>query len=143
MLCYIGVMMRTTEIMKVLSKIAETVEPVAAARLAAALVYKNEILSFGINKKKTHPFQKKYATNDCAIFLHAETDAIYNALRKHDTDIIGRSSLYICRMKWDNGKKMNFVQGIARPCEGCQRAIATFNIKQVCYSLDNQGVDYL
>lgn len=136
-------MVKQKDIMKTLSKIAETVEPVSAARLAAAVVFKNEILSIGINKKKTHPFQKKYSTNDSAIFLHAETDAIYNALRKYGTNVVARSNLYICRMKWNNDKKGIFIQGLAKPCGGCQKAIATFNIKHVCYSLDIEGFDFL
>jgi deoxycytidylate deaminase len=58
-------------------------ENLQLARLAAALVYRNEIIAMGTNKNKTHPFQKKYASNADAIFLHAEIDAICNALRNH------------------------------------------------------------
>lgn len=129
--------------MRILSKIAESTAPVAQARIASALVYKNEILSIGTNKNKSHPFQKKYASNEDAIFLHAETDVIYNALRKYDTEMVAKAKLYVCRMKWVNDRKQYFIQGIAKPCKGCQRAIATFNIKHVCYTLDNEGVEYL
>jgi deoxycytidylate deaminase len=131
------------EIMDIVSRVAEASEPFAAARVAAALVYKNEIISIGVNKNKTHPFQKKFSSNPEAIFLHAETDAIYNALRKFNTEVLSKSRLYISRMKWTDGFKLNFVQGIARPCIGCQRAIATFGIKHVCYSKEPGGYEYL
>ena len=135
--------MNDIQVMKILSKIAESVEPCGRARLAAALVYKNEIISIGTNKNKSHPFQKKYATNDDAIFLHAETDAIYNALRKYDAQTISKSKLYICRMKWlDKGRSI-FVRGMAKPCPGCQRAIATFAIKHVCYTTETDEFDHL
>jgi deoxycytidylate deaminase len=135
--------MNDQQVMKILSKVAESVDPFPNVRLAAALVYKNEILSIGTNKNKSHPFQKKYAPNSEAIFLHAETDAIYNALRKYDTDTVARSKLYIYRTKWVNDQRHYFIQGLAKPCSGCQRAIATFNIKHVCYTLDEEGFDYL
>ena len=135
--------MKEKHIIKVLAKVAESLEPISGVRVSAALVYRNEIISIGTNKKKSHPFQKKYATNEEAIFLHAETDAIYNALRKHNTNIVSRAKLYICRMKWGNDKKAFHIQGLAKPCPGCQRAIANFNIKHVCYTLDDTGLEYL
>jgi hypothetical protein len=135
--------MNDKDVMKIISKVAEAVPPFAQARVAAALVYKNEIISIGTNKNKTHPFQKKYAVNDDAIYLHAETDAIYNGLRKHSTDIISKSKLYISRMKYPDGSKKFFVPGLSKPCEGCARAIATFNIKHVCYTIDSGGFDFL
>ena len=125
--------------MKILAKIAENVEPFAAARIAAALVYKNEVISVGWNKSKSHPFQKKYSSNSEAIFLHAETDTIYNAMRKYDLSVIAKSKLYIYRAKWNSDKKISFVQGLAKPCVGCMRAITTFNIKRICYTLDETG----
>jgi deoxycytidylate deaminase len=135
--------MQEKHIIKVLSKVAESIEPISGVRLAAALVYRNEIISIGTNKKKSHPFQKKFASNEDAIFLHAETDAIYNALRKYSTDVVAKAKLYVCRVKWSNDQKENHIQGLAKPCPGCQRAISTFNIKHVCYTLDEKGLEYL
>ena len=70
--------------LSVLEKMAEAV-PAAShrglrARLAACVVYKRDIVSFGINQLKSHPFQAKFSKNEDSIFLHAETDAIKNAL---------------------------------------------------------------
>lgn len=130
-------------VIDMLSKVAVAVEPVANARLAAALVYKNEIVSFGINKKKTHPFQAKYGKNKDSIFLHAENDCIKNALRVITVDQLTKCTLYICRVKFSNNIDRKFVYGMAKPCPGCARAIAAFDIRNVIYSTDNNSIEKL
>ena len=82
----------------ILSKMAIAVEPVRQARIAACLVHRNEIVSFGINQMKTHPFQAQFGKNKDSIFLHAETDCIKNALREIDVDELSRCTLYIWRI---------------------------------------------
>lgn len=129
--------------MNILSKMAMAVEPVRQARIAACLVYKNEIISFGINQMKTHPFQAQFGKNKESIFLHAETDCIKNSLRELEVDDLSRCTLYICRMKYETHEKKKFVFGLAKPCAGCARAITTFNIKKVVYSLDKEGYHML
>lgn len=114
-------------------------EPVKSARIAAALVYKREIVSVGLCQLKSHPFQKEYGKNELAIFLHAETCAIKNAVNDRvDPDIISKSTLYVARQKFTKSYG-DWTQGIAKPCFGCQRCIATYDIKQVVYTLDNAG----
>jgi len=132
-----------TKYMELLSKMAIAVEPVRQARIAACLVYKNEIVSFGINQMKTHPFQAQFGKNKESIFLHAETDCIKNSLRELEVDDLSRCTLYICRMKYETHEKKKFVFGLAKPCAGCARAITTFNIKNVVYSLDKEGYHML
>lgn len=127
----------------ILSKIAVSVEPVAKARIAASIVYKNEIISFGICQRKTHPFQAQYSKNDDCIFLHAETDAIKNAVKLLTLGELSKSTLYICRVKFEDYSKRKFLFGLAKPCIGCARAIANFNISRVIYSLDNEGYQVL
>lgn len=135
-----------------LEKIAEAI-PAAAhnrrgrvlrTRIAACIVYKNEIVSVGINQLKSHPFQAKFSRHADAIFLHAETDAIKNALKHISVSDLSKSSLYICRVKYDEQttKKIQ-MRGMCKPCEGCQRAIATFNIKKVVYTCDDGSHKYL
>jgi deoxycytidylate deaminase len=131
------------KVLNMLSKVAVAVEPVANARLAAALVYKNEIISFGINKKKTHPFQARYGKNKDSIYLHAENDCIKNALRVISVDQLSKCSLYICRVKYSNNVDKKFVYGLAKPCPGCARAIANFDIRNVIYSTDNNKYERL
>ena len=127
----------------ILSKIAVSVEPVAQARIAASIVYRNEIISFGICQKKTHPFQAQYGKNKDCIFLHAETDAIKNALKLVNLYELSKSIMYICRVKFEDYTRSKFLFGIAKPCSGCARAITNFNISKVIYSLDVDGYQTL
>jgi len=128
---------------ELLSKVAIAVEPVRQARIAACLVYRNEIISFGINQMKTHPFQAQFSKNEDSIFLHAETDCIKNGLREISMDDLSRCTLYVCRMKYESHEKKKFVFGLAKPCLGCAKAIVTFDIKTVVYSLNNTGYQVL
>jgi deoxycytidylate deaminase len=127
-------------------KIFQTLEEVAIksnvgwAKLASAVVYKNRIISIGVNSYKSHPFQRRFASNKDAIFLHAETSAIHSALRIMDThDDLSDCDIYVCRMK-HLGPNLDFVSGMAKPCMGCSRAIAEFGIRNVFYTTDDNGV---
>jgi len=125
-------------------KLAEDVKPVAAARIAACLVKKNSIIAYGFNTLKSHPLQKKFGRNNDSIFLHAETSVIKNALMHfHDPDILNGSVMYVARVKHPNYRDKSFIPGLACPCEGCQRAILEFGIKNVAYTLNDSGFDYL
>lgn len=120
--------------------VAKAIEPVANCRLAACLVYRNEIISVGVNRKKTHPFMLRFSRHEDAIYLHAETDAIKNALKEYDEDFVSRCKLYVLRVKKPQEYSKHFVTGMAKPCAGCQRALATFNIRECYYSLDSESV---
>lgn len=113
------------------------------ARIASCIVFKNSIISFGINQMKSHPFQARFSRNIESIYLHSETDAINNALKLITIDELSKSSLYICRVKYDGVKNKNIIWGMSKPCTGCMRAIATFNIKKVYYTCDNGGFEIL
>ncbi len=105
-------------------------------RHVAAIVYKNKIVSFGTSHMKSHPFQAKYSKNDEAIFWHAETNAIYNALKITDVDTLKKCSLYVCRVKKDDDKSMLF--GLSKPCAGCQECILDHKIPTLIYTLDGK-----
>lgn len=107
---------------------ARTVVPVAGARVAATLVLKRGNVFYGKNSLKTHPLQAEYCKNPKAICLHAEVDAMKNALRFFNQQTLWGSSLYIARAKADGSP------GLAKPCEGCCRAIAAFEIGKVVYT---------
>jgi tRNA(Arg) A34 adenosine deaminase TadA len=123
-------------LLETLTKVAEANDEYPRARLAAALVKSNKVLSIGINRNKTDPLQAKYGRNDESIFLHAEIHAIKNALREHSLEDIENSTLYVCRVKRPEQKSKKWVWGLARPCDGCSRAIAEFGIKNVIYTTD-------
>lgn len=130
------------KVLDLLSVMAEGVDrntTASGARLAAAIVYKNQVVSVGVNQKKSHPFQAKYSTNEDAIFLHAETDTIRTALRHLTEKQLSKATLYVCRIKHEDGPNTPLIWGLAKPCVGCQRAIATFDIKGVVYSEEGTG----
>lgn len=136
---------RHNKIFDLLSKVALSVEPVASARIASCLVNRGEVISFGTNQKKTHPFQARFCKNKDAIHLHAETCAIKNALKIINQEELAKCTLYICRVKYDSSDidRKKFTYGLACPCVGCQRAISTFNIKHVAYTMNDTGYSWL
>jgi len=131
--------MKHDKYFKTLGLIARDLPRVFRAQISAGIVYKNEFISFGSNQLKTHPFQQKFSKHEDAIYLHAETDAIKNALKVLTQEQLARSTLYICRLKQISSEDERKVWGLAKPCPGCQRAIATFGIKDVYYTTDRDN----
>jgi deoxycytidylate deaminase len=107
-------------------------------QLAAAVVYKNRIISLGYNRMKSHPFQARFGSNSDKIYLHAETAAIKNALRHIRISELKKCSLYIYRRRKINGK---YQRAIAKPCEGCMRAIIEFEFKKVTYTTNTNTTE--
>jgi len=126
-----------------LCDIAEHSPPVYRTQIAAAIYLRNNLLSHGHNSYKTHPFQARFGKHRECIHLHAEIDAIRRALKYTDILSLQKAVLFVARVKWEDGRRTKKIQGLARPCEGCQRAICTFGIEQVFYTLDNEGYDML
>lgn len=100
---------------------------VAGAKMAAGLLVNGEWF-YGFNQRKSHPLQKKFGRNECAIHMHAEISAIVHALRRYHSDELSDSIMYIARAKADGSA------GLARPCSGCQKAIIEFNLGEVYYT---------
>jgi tRNA(Arg) A34 adenosine deaminase TadA len=125
-------------ILHTLAKIAEANDD-SNIRFAAAVVYRNKIISVGYNRRKSHPFQAKFSKNPEAIFLHAEVHAIKNALRELTVEELKDTELYITRVKKPKSYSKHFVWGLSKPCCGCQRAIAEFGIKRTIYTCDETG----
>lgn len=107
-------------------------------KLAAAVVYKKSIVSLGLNSYKTHPLMSRYGKNHHSVFLHAEVDAIKNALRVISPDELSRCELFVYRVKKPAQYHTSWVTGLARPCEGCMRAIEAFGLQGVYYTLDRE-----
>lgn len=125
---------RNRKIFKNLTSIAAANPYVASCRLAAAITYKNRVVSYGVNSYKTSPFQKRFASNEDRIHLHAEISAIKNALRVMNVDDLKHTVLYVCRVKRSGH------WGMSKPCEGCQRAILEFGIKKIFYTTDDNDI---
>lgn len=114
-------------------KLAEDVEPWAGVRMAAVLACRGEILSFGFNDKKTHPFQARFGKNRHAVHWHAETNCIANAIKRDHLDLLPRSNMYIVRIT------MGGRPALSRPCSGCAGAIKAYRIDRVIYSTDESS----
>ena len=109
-------------------KMAEDVEPWAGVRMSSVLAYRGEILSFGYNDNKTHPLQARFGKNRHAVFWHAETRCIANAIKRDHTELLSKSTMYIVRIT------MGGRPALSRPCSGCAKAIQDYGIKRVVYS---------
>jgi deoxycytidylate deaminase len=126
-----------TEIFQEVFKLAQAVEPVRGARIAASVVRKGKVVSYGFNHKKSHPFQAKFCKNKDAVFFHAEVHAIKNALQIIDVDDLSKCELYIVRAKRDKNNK-KWITGLSKPCSGCQKCIDVFELKNIYYSEEKE-----
>jgi len=126
-----------------LCDVASHSPPVYRTQIAAAIYLRHSLIALGHNSYKTHPFQARFGKHRDCIYLHAEIDAIKNALKYTDIVLLRKAELYVARMKWEDGGRARKISGLARPCEGCQRAICTFGIENVFYTLDNEGYEML
>ncbi len=106
-------------------------------KLAAGIVYKGHLVATGVNSYKSHPLMWEWGKNQDSIYLHAEIDAIKNALRLITQAQLAKCDIYIVRVKHpDNGSK-KWIEGLAKPCSGCRRAIESFGLKRVFWTEDN------
>ena len=128
-----------TEIFNETFKLAQSVEPVRGARIAAAVVRRGKVISYGYNHKKSHPFQTRFCKNRHAVFFHAEVHAIKNALKSVDVEDLSKCELYIVRAK-RNSTNRKWITGMSKPCSGCQKCIDLFDLKSVYYSYEGELV---
>lgn len=129
-----------TDILHTLAKVAAA-NPNPTEKLAAAVVWNNKIISIGMNSMKSHPLQAKYGKNPHAVFLHAEIDSIKNALREIEVDDFSKCDMYVCRVKKPGPFSKQYIFGLAKPCEGCERAIIAFGMKRVVYTTNYGGYE--
>lgn len=123
--------MENYQILKDLFTIAQDVIPVRSSRICAAIYNRSFLISIGINNKKSHPIQKKFAINKDRIYQHAEINAIINALKRQK--IIYGNSIYIARARYNENNK-TFEFGLSKPCNGCMEALKKYGIKSIHYT---------
>jgi deoxycytidylate deaminase len=125
---------RDLRILRTLEIMAHDVAPVKTARLAAALAIRGQVLSLGNNQLKSHPFHLRFGKNRDSLYWHAETHCIHNFIRKHDPNLLQKTTLYVVRLKRPYEGSRDFVKGMARPCKGCMRCIQDFGVPRIVYS---------
>ena len=127
----------TERIFDALERVAIDSEGLAGRfKLASAIVYRKNIITIGTNSYKTHPIMNEYGVNDSAIYLHAEIDALNKALRFVQEDQLAKCDLYVLRVKREDGFGSAWIRGLAKPCDGCMKAIERYKIKNVYYTKD-------
>lgn len=116
------------DIWPLLTERAKHAHMVRSSRHAAAIVYKGQVLSYGLNSLKSHPIMMKFGRNEGAIYLHAEMDAIVKTINIYGVDILKKCDIYVTRIKKDGSVSLS------KPCKGCQRAIEFFKIKRTFHT---------
>lgn len=110
------------------------------AKLAACITVKDTPVVWGFNSMKSHPFQALHGKNSESIFWHAETNAIYNFIKRRSKEELEGSVMYIARAKKTMpGPKGKWICGLAHPCEGCMEAIEQYRIKKVIYTTNTDN----
>lgn len=108
-------------------------------KVAAAIVYKNKIISLEHNLDKSHTFQKRFSKNEHAIFFHAETSAIHTALKILGEDKLSKATLVVVRLSAVKSKYrqrlLHHTLATSKPCEGCSSCISHYRIKKVIHSV--------
>lgn len=105
--------------------------PIRGARVAAAVCARSKVLGVGQNALKSHPFQARWGRSPEAIYWHAETRAIHDALDQV-TDTLRGAEIFVVRVHADHSL------ALSRPCAGCAEAIAHYEISAVHYT-DHTG----
>jgi len=108
-------------------------------KMSAGIVYRRHLVATGVNSYKTHPLMASPGYNQDQIYMHAEVDAIRNALRLISQDQLAKSAIYIVRVKRDR-ETHEYTYGLAKPCRGCSRMIASFGINSVWWSKDFEPI---
>lgn len=116
--------------MNLLARTAYDNSPENSSKHAAAIVYKNDIVTIAWNEFKTHPLQAKFTLNESRTYLHAEINAIRKSLNHLSLQELSKSTLYVARImksgEW----------GMSCPCKACQQAITAFEIDKVIYTIN-------
>lgn len=127
------------KILEELLEITQNLDRVSNASIAALLVV-GKTPFMGFNQTKTHPMQSRYRKNPLQMGFHAEVHAISRAVAALGEDEVknSKTTLYITRGKFQHGPPESrfWIQGLARPCDGCSMAIDDFGINKVFYTLE-------
>ena len=113
-----------------IASLAAAQSPVFRSKHAAGLVYRGRLLAVGFNRPKTHPKAAQYSKHEEAIYLHAELDCLLRGVQRYGLQKVSRCTMFVARVL-QNGSL-----GSSCPCEGCERALRTFNVKKVWYTTE-------
>lgn len=99
-------------------------------QIGAVLVRGKRVLSFGVNKYKSHPRQINPHTKTLGTSIHAELDCVIHA----PYPMISGSSIYVARLLRDG------THGYCRPCISCISLLKEYGIRKIIYTLEGNGI---
>jgi tRNA(Arg) A34 adenosine deaminase TadA len=105
--------------------------------VSAAIVRNGKIIGMGTCSDKVTTLQHRFAKNEFADQEHAEICAIRNTVKRLRSNDLSDCSIVVVRRKYTNTNKTDMVDGNAKPCSGCRRAIKRHGIKEVVYTMDD------
>ena len=108
--------------------------------MAAGITYKKHLIATGVNQKKTHPMMMGEGYREDQLYMHAEVDAIRNALRLITPEQLSQCELYVVRIKRPHIASNRWVYGLAKPCPGCANIIQKHGIRQVFWTEDESEI---
>jgi cytidine deaminase len=94
-------------------------------------------VSHGVNHEGTHPISKRYARHNHVVGTCAEMEAVIRLLMNHEHELLYGSTVLVARAKREK-RGGDWVQGMAKPCEGCINMLMDFKVDQIHYTLDWQ-----
>jgi deoxycytidylate deaminase len=102
----------------------------------AVLVCNNKIIGIGHNHSIDYCSRKyNYVSKERKLLqnIHAENDAIIDAIKKGNGNLISKSDIYISRIlnDYDSFDEYNFQT--SHPCENCRNLIDKYKIKKAYY----------
>ena len=111
------------------------------APMGCIAVYKNKVISVGINSHKTHPIQREYdkyrkihLNGGCNAYLHSLHAEIDCLLSVDDEKIdMSKVELYICRLTKSG-------TGLAKPCPACRAYLKDRGIRKVHYTTEDSWI---
>ena len=138
---------RKRNILSYLAEKANKQERFAHQKICAAIVHRNQIISEGFNRDKTHPIAAHYLqyqlNKEGAIYLHAEMDAIRKIYRPQNNNIYKDCTLYVSRILYPNSKRNNYYWANCIPCDGCMNLIKDVGIKKIIFTMNNDDMGEL
>lgn len=122
-----------------LSDDIESDRPYNKIKVVAFLIYKNKILSFGVNSEKTSLYQykmRRQAQVNDSDFVYDKTHAEIAAIKKIHPSFSNweHVEIFICSKKKDSSLRLS------RPCPICEKTIKDMGIKKVYYTNSYGGV---
>lgn len=102
----------------------------------AVLVYNNNIIGIGHNHSIDYITRtQNYVSKERKILhnIHAEHDAIIDAIKNGNKKLISKSSIYISRVLNDYYTCDEIIFQRAVPCENCKKLIEKYKIRKTYY----------